>query len=261
MNGLISVTGVILARAGSKRIKLKNLRLVAGKPLVLWTIEAALASRSLSRLIVSTDDSQVAEIAGKAGAEVPFARPPELATDFVPSIDVVLHAAAWEAETQRGGSDYMMCLHATSPLRTPDDIDRSIDLAQAKHADSVIGVSQADVTNHPLRALRSRENGTIASWIENDLERAMGQELPQALRPNGAILLGRTSFLTVSRGWIGERTYPFIMPAERSVDIDSELDLRIAELLLTSRETIALAAHIPSHTPERTASRIRNVRI
>jgi N-acylneuraminate cytidylyltransferase/CMP-N,N'-diacetyllegionaminic acid synthase len=211
--------------------------MIAGKPLVQWTIEAAISSRLLSRVIVSTDDANIADVARSAGAEVPFVRPAELATDLVPSLDVILHAAAWEAQTPSGSAAYMMCLHATSPLRSAEDIDRSIALAREKNADSVIGVLPANVTNHPLRAVRRRANGTIAHWIENDMHQAMAQQLPEALSPNGAILLARTSFLIERRTWFGEATYPYLMPAERSVDVDGEFDLRFAELLLASRDT------------------------
>ena len=226
-----SVIGVVLARGGSKRIPSKNSRIMAGKPLVVWTIEAALASRSLSRLIVSTDDAQIAELARRAGAEVPFIRPSELAGDSVPSIDVVLHAAAWLSQMENATADYIMCLHPTSPLRSAQDIDGAIELAVAKDADSVIGVSEASVTTHPLRALRRNADGTVESWYDNDMQHAAGQDLPEAFCPNGAIMLARTSFLQAHRSWIGKSTYPYIMPAERSVDVDTELDFCLTEFL------------------------------
>ena len=117
------VIGLITARGGSKDIPRKNVKLLAGKPLIAWSIEAALRSRGLSRLIVSTDDEEIAEVSAKWGAEVPFIRPAELATDDSPHIEAVKHAIDWLLENENAYPDYIMTLQPTSPLRSSSDID------------------------------------------------------------------------------------------------------------------------------------------
>src|ERR1700730_1555845 len=141
-HGKHTILGVIPARGGSKAIPRKNLAVLANRPLIAWTVEVAIASDSLDRLVISTDDPEIAEIGKKLGAEVPFLRPTELATDTSTSMEVVLHAIQWFDENENYRPDYVLLLQPTSPLRTVTDIRKSIELLLAKRGDSVVSVCE-----------------------------------------------------------------------------------------------------------------------
>ena len=134
---MTKILGLITARGGSKGIPGKNIKPLAGKPLIAWTIEAANNSRLLSQVIVSTDDNEIARSAQAWGAEVPFKRPEELAQDQSSHLDVVLHALQWYQLQHRALPEYVMLLQPTSPLRTANDIDAAISLAAQKQADAI----------------------------------------------------------------------------------------------------------------------------
>ncbi|MCI0533120.1 acylneuraminate cytidylyltransferase family protein, partial [bacterium] len=137
---MIKTLGIITARGGSKGIPRKNIKELMGKPLIAYTILAAKGSALLSRAIVSTDDAEIAEIARMHGADVPFMRPAELAEDASTSIAVVQHAVSWIRENENEIYDYVMILQPTSPLRTAEDIDACIKIADETHADSVMSM-------------------------------------------------------------------------------------------------------------------------
>lgn len=146
-----TILGLIPARGGSKGIPRKNIKLLAGKPLIAWTIEAALDSSCFARLIVSTDDAEIASVARQYGAEVPFLRPAELASDAASSMDVVLHGLDWLAQAAQSLPGLVMLLQPTSPLRTPEDIQAAITLQTEKNAEAVVSVCEAA---HPVQWLR-----------------------------------------------------------------------------------------------------------
>lgn len=227
MSGII---GLITARGGSKGIPHKNIRPLAGKPLIAWTIHAARQSQTLNRVIVSTDDVEIAEVAREWGAEVPFMRPPELAQDDSPHHDVILHAVNWlEAETA-SPPRYIMLLQPTSPLRTAEDIDRAIALATEKDADSVISV--CPIPHHPYFSKQITPDGKLLDFIERPQGYLPRQGLPPAYALNGAIYLVRRSVLLEREDWYTDRTFAYIMPPERSLDIDTPWDLHLADLIL-----------------------------
>jgi len=228
------IVGVITARGGSKGIPRKNTVLLAGKPLIAWTIEAALQSRRLDRLIVSTDDSEIAEISRAWGAEVPFLRPPELAEDNTPHILVVLHALDWLHESSGISPDYLMLLQPTSPLRSADDIDTAIEVAQARDAIAVVSV--AEVHRHPYLSKRILEDGTLVDFVESDIAYLRRQALPPAYALNGAIYLNRPESLLHDRKFIPPGTLGYVMPPERSMDVDSPWDLYLIELVLRDQQ-------------------------
>lgn len=223
---------IIPARRGSKGVPHKNIRLVAGKPLIAYTIEAALAVRDrLHRLIVSTDDEQIAEVARCFGAEVPFLRPADLSGDRVPMVPVLQHAVG-EVEAQDGlRLDWVLLLQPTAPLRTPDDIRAALDLAERGGCDSVISVVQVFAV-HPI-LMKRIENDRLLPFCIEEKEGTRRQDYqPPAYMRNGAIYLTRRDVL-MERGSIwGEVIRPYVMPEERSVSIDSELDLKLADLIL-----------------------------
>lgn len=227
MSGII---GLITARGGSKAVPRKNIRLVAGKPLIAWTIQAAQQSQSLGRVIISTDNLEIAEVAREWGAEVPFMRPPELAQDDSSHHDVVIHALRWLESQPAAPPDYLMLLQPTSPLRTAEDIDRAIALAIEKDADAVVSVSPAH--DHPYLSKQISTDGKMLDFVTRPKGYLPRQALPPAYALNGAIYLVRRSLLLESEDWYTDNTYAYVMPPERSIDIDSPWDLHLVELIL-----------------------------
>ncbi|NLY88085.1 MAG: acylneuraminate cytidylyltransferase family protein [Firmicutes bacterium] len=212
---------VIPARGGSKRLPLKNLRLLAGKPLICHTIEAARKAPAVSRVLVSTDDPRIREVSLAAGAEVPFLRPAELAGDHTAMVDVIIHAVAYLAEKENQIFPYFAVLQPTSPLRTAEDIDRAFALLRDSPADSLVSVS--------ARPLRSEE---IYRRKEGFIEPSFSPADRQCfLRLNGALYMGKTSLLK-ERRLLGDAVLPYPMPESRSLDIDYPEDLELARILL-----------------------------
>lgn len=219
--------GLIPARGGSKGIPRKNIRLMAGKPLIAWTIEAALCSTRLDAVVVSTDDEEIAEVSRAVGAQVPFIRPAELAADDTPGIDPVLHAMGMLPQY-----DAVLLLQPTSPLRTTEDIDGLLSLAAATGAKSVVSVCEPE--DHPFWMYRLGTDRRLERLIETP-DIARRQDLPPVFALNGAMYFAHVDCLHRRRGFVGAETLGYPMPVERSVDIDGPLDWRIAELLLGDR--------------------------
>ena len=224
------IIGLVTARGGSKSIPRKNITLLAGKPLIAWTIEAALQSRGLSRVVVSTDDQEIAEVSKKWGAEVPFMRPTELAQDDSPHVPVLIHAVEWLEEVEGATVDYLMLLQPTSPLRSAKDIDLAIELALDKNADSVISVCEAPV--HPYFTRRITSDGRLQKFVQKPDGYLRRQVLPPAYAWNGAIFLIRRDILIEKQTREPERTYAYVMPPERSLDVDTPWELYLADLVL-----------------------------
>ena len=215
---------LIPARGGSKGIPRKNIKLIAGKPLIVWTIEAALRSSLLSAVVVSTDDLEIAEIARRAGAQVPFMRPPELAQDQTPGLDPVLHAL-----DQLPQYDSVLLLQPTSPMRTTQDIDGCLNLVSEKKYPSVVSVTEADT--HPYWAYRLNADETMVRFVDA-APIARRQDLPSAFALNGAMYFARADWLRSSGNLVGAGTVAYVMSKENSVDLDTPLDWKFAELLL-----------------------------
>jgi CMP-N,N'-diacetyllegionaminic acid synthase len=243
----MTVLGIITARGGSKGIPGKNLRLLAGKPLLSYTIEAARSSRSLDRLILSTDDESIAEAGRALGCEVPFIRPAELARDETAHLPVIQHAARWMADHERYRPDAVMTLQPTSPLRRPEDITSSIRLLDESGADSVLSVSEVPAHVHPMRALRVDASGEAVLFVTGQpvatrINRR--QDLPPAWTMNGAIYLCRTGVLfAASPSLYGDRVVAYRMPLEYGISIDDLDDWAAAERVLAQ---IAPSSGLPS---------------
>lgn len=231
--GSPEVIGLITARGGSKSVPDKNIKLLAGKPLIAWTIEAACQSRGLSRVMVSTDSPRIARVAQEWGAEVPFLRPSELAQDNSSHILVVDHAIKWLETNMQSWPDYIMLLQPTSPLRTDADIDAAIDLAVKKKAVGVVSVCPAE--SHPFLSKRILADGTLADFITSDIPYLRRQDLPPAHVLNGAIYLNQRESLLADQTFCPPGTHAYVMPPERSLDIDSPWDFHLAELILRDR--------------------------
>ncbi len=230
-----TVFGIITARGGSKGIPRKNIARVAGRPLIAWTIAAARASRHLTRLLVSTDDNAIAEISRTEGAEVPFLRPSELSEDDSPHVAVVQHALAWLRDQEACEPDFVMLLQPTSPLRTAADIDAAIELAERSGTEAVVGVTE--VRQHPYLMYRLDPAGRLTPFIGHDLEYARRQDFPPLYAANGAIYLIRPSCLNRSGTFTPAGAQAYVMPPERSLDVDTPWDLQWAEWLLTRQMT------------------------
>lgn len=234
---MIEVVGLITARGGSKGIPRKNIRKLAGKPLLAWTIEAARQSRLLSRVIMSTEDNEIAQTARECGAEVPFMRPAELAGDDSAHIPVVRHAADWLEQHEGRAPEFLMVLQPPTPLRTAADIDGAIELADEKNADAVVSVVEAQ--HHPFLTRRMTEAGSLVEFVPCDIEYPRRQDLPPAYALNGAIYLIRCSRLPQLKTLVPQGSLGFPMPPERSLDIDTPWDFHLAELILKDSFTQA----------------------
>ncbi len=202
---------------------------MAGKPLITWTIEQAAKSKYIDKIITSTYDEEIANISKKYGAEVPFVRPKELATDKARGIDVVLHAIGW-LEENNWSYDPLILLQPTSPLRIFEDIDKAIELLFSKKAKAVVSVCLSE--HHPYKANTLPTDGSMKNFARGDIANNNRQELPTYYRENGAIYLFYCDYVKKRKGFFGNETFAYIMPQERSIDIDSEIDIKIAEILL-----------------------------
>jgi CMP-N,N'-diacetyllegionaminic acid synthase len=227
------VLAVITARGGSKGVPRKNIRQVAGKPLIVWTIETALQVRQhIHQVIVSTEDAEIAEISLACGAEVPFLRPPELAADTTPTLPVLQHAVQFIEALDARRMDWVLLLQPTSPLRTTEDILACLALARAGGCDSVISVVQ--VPTHPLFIKRIQNDRLLPfsnELVEKEGTRRQDAQPPAYVR-NGAIYITRRDVLMEQGSIWGQVIRPYVMPAERSVNVDSEMDLKLAEIIL-----------------------------
>jgi CMP-N,N'-diacetyllegionaminic acid synthase len=230
----MEILGLITARGGSKSIPGKNVKLLAGKPLIRWTIDEALKSSLVSRLVVSTDDDEIERVGLEGGAEVPFKRPAEMAGDASPHIDVIIHALEWLKLEQDYQPDYVLLLQPTSPFRTVADIDGAIQLAALKpDAEAVVGVCETE--HHPFLAKKIDSEGGLEDFVKSDLAYLRRQDLPPAYVINGAIYLNKPDSLRKNRKIIPSGTLAYVMPQERSMDVDTPWDFYLADLIMSDR--------------------------
>ncbi len=229
----MNILGLIPARGGSKGLPRKNLAPLAGRPLIAHTIEAAKASRALGRVVVSTEDEEIARSARNWGAETPFLRPAELAADTAGALPVMRHAMeALEAEGWR--ADVLVYLQPTSPLRRARHIDGAVDLLIAQGADTVVSVIPVPHQFNPVSLLRL-ENGLLKPYLPQDTPILRRQDKPEVWARNGPAVLACTREVIMKQGLIyGQRTLPFFMSPEESLDIDSAFDLALVEWALAS---------------------------
>ena len=223
------ILAIIPARGGSKGIPNKNIKLLGGKPLIVWTIQAAQQAKIFDLILVSTDSAQIAQTAKTAGAVIPFLRPRYLSTDTAKTMDAVLHAIEW-LERESKYFDLVMVLQPTSPLRTAKDIQQALKLFKRKKAESVISVTKTE--HHPRWANTLQADGNMKNFMTADIFAKNRQQLPIYYRLNGAIYLADVKILRNKKNLWNNKTYAYIMPSERSVDIDQILDFQLTELLL-----------------------------
>lgn len=231
------VLGIITARGGSKGVPGKNIKLLAGKPLIVYTIESAKKSGVFDRLILSTDDPKIAEVAKKYGCEVPFMRPNELAQDKTPHLPVIQHAIRWLKDKENYWPDYVMILQPTSPLRQPFHIKGAVDIIVETKADSVLGVMEIPGHFNPMWAIKIDDQGFAKLFVTGEPIRKRvlrRQELPGAYTNNGAIYLFKTQLLfdSVEPNLYGEKAAVYFMDDKYNITIDTFADWNRAEELL-----------------------------
>lgn len=223
------ILALIPARGGSKRLPGKNIRILRGKPLIVWSIDVAKDIPEICDILVSTDDPATAGVCTEAGALVPWLRPEELATDTARSIDVCLHALDWY-ESDRGSVDGLLLLQPTSPYRSPQTIKSGMALFREYQGRPVIGVSPAEA--HPMWCFKV-EGDTMHPFLDEGGLTLRSQDLPPAYVVNGAFYLATPSYLRTRQSFYGEDTVPLMIGSQQeAIDIDTEWDWTLAERIL-----------------------------
>jgi N-acylneuraminate cytidylyltransferase/CMP-N,N'-diacetyllegionaminic acid synthase len=220
---------IIPARGGSKGLPNKNIKELNGIPLIAYTIKAALAAKHVSRIIISTDSPEIAEIGIRYGAEVPFLRPTSLSQDNSKIIDAFIYTIERLNTEENATINTFIKLQPTSPLRTSQHIDEAIQLFYDKKPDSLISYIKMP---HPPEWACKIDNGKVSKYFNDGSEPINRQELPQAYMPNGAIYILQYKVLKVTRQYITNNTIPYIMPTRESTDIDNLEDFELAEYYL-----------------------------
>lgn len=219
------VLAVIPARGGSKGVPRKNIRMLAGKPLIAWTISVAKESKYIDRLIISSEDEEIIEVARRLGCEAPFVRPIELARDDTPGIEPVLHALR-----MLPGYDYVVLLQPTSPLRIAADIDGALEVCISRGAKSTVSVAEPDKSPYWMFKVDSERR--MQRLVDDGELITRRQDLPKVFVVNGAVYVADCEWLIQKRSFLTDETLAYEMSRERSLDIDTERDMRLCELLL-----------------------------
>lgn len=227
----MNVLGLIPARGGSKGIPRKNIRLLCGKPLLAYTAEAALASARLNRVILSTEDEEIAEVGRRCGLEVPFLRPAELAADTTPTLPVVQHALQWlEARGER--FDAVCLLQPTNPLRRPAEIDACIELLETSDADAVVTVLPVPAEYNPHWVYFKSDDGTLRLSTGERTPISRRQDLPPAFHREGSVYVTRRQVVMDDNSLYGKRLAACVIDPARSVNIDTDSDWDRAAALI-----------------------------
>ncbi len=224
-----TVLAIITARGGSKGLPRKNVLPVAAKPLIAWTVEAARQSRYIDRLILSSEDQEIIDTACACGCEAPFRRPDVLAKDDTPGIEPVLHAIT----TLKQNYDYIVLLQPTSPLRTTADIDNCIETCIRGGANTCVSVTK--VKKSPYWMFSLDEAKRLKPLMIDTPLPTRRQDSPTAYVLNGAVYVARREWLLKEKVFVGKGTVAYVMPEERSLDIDNKADLELAEYYLQRR--------------------------
>jgi CMP-N-acetylneuraminic acid synthetase len=223
------ILAVVPARGGSKSVPKKNIAPLANKPLIAYTLESARQSKRLTQTIVSTDCADIAEVVRSLGGDVPFMRPENLSGDMALSLPVIQHAVMHMETANKKKFDFVVMLQPTSPFRTAGDIDECINLLIESGADSAISVVNVGA-NHPLRMKRVVATNHLVNYVDQGMEDMRPrQSLPPVYIRNGAIYAARRETLMEHNSFVGDDCRAYIMPKDRSINIDTEDDLIIAE--------------------------------
>lgn len=229
----MDIIAIIPARGGSKGIPRKNIKNINGKPLISYTIAEVKKSKYINRIIVSTEDREIAEISKKYGAEVPFLRPKELAGDSTPGIDPIIHCINWLKENENYRPEYVCLLQCTSPFRKVNQIDEAFEKLISKDSNSIVSVCESEISPYWMKKI---DNGKMKDFLEDISFYARRQDTPTVYRLNGAIYIAKTDFLLKNKNWYTENTLSYIMDRNSSIDIDDMIDFKFAEFLMKENE-------------------------
>jgi pseudaminic acid cytidylyltransferase len=221
---------VIPARGGSKRIPRKNVRNFFGKPMIAWSIDAALSSGLFDHVIVSTDDNEIADIAVQYGAEVPFMRPAELADDYVGTAEVIAHSTQWAVD-QFGSIGAVCCIYSTAPFVQADDLKRGLDALCSGEWDFAFSVT--DFAFPIFRSFKQNDQGGVEMFFPEHFS-TRSQDLPKALHDAGQFYWGLPDAWLSRKRVFSDASFPIFIPRWRVQDIDTEEDLRRAELMFAA---------------------------
>lgn len=227
-----SFIAIIPARGGSKRLPRKNVLNLGGKPLIAWSIEAVLSCQIVDEVMVTTDDEEIATVATKFGANVPFLRPAVLASDTATSFDAIKHAVDFYKHELGREFDFVVLLQPTSPLRNAENIVEAIELLVKKNADAVISVCEVD--HSPLWANTLPSDLSLDKFLRDEVKNARSQDLPKYYRLNGAIYICSTERLLEEKSFfISSNNFAYVMNKEKSVDVDDLFDFKMAKCILS----------------------------
>jgi len=228
-----NIVGIIPARGGSKGIPRKNIRKLAGKPLLTYTAEAAFGSKLLNRIILSTEDEEIKQLGLKLGLDVPFIRPAKLAEDNTPSLPVIQHAVRTLEVDENYRSYVIVVLQPTSPLRTSEHIDEALEIFLSENADSLVSVTEVTHNMNPYSVMRLKKDGTIEPFLKYDENKNLRQVKPVFYARNGAaIYICSYECLIDKNSLFGDSTLPYFMKKEDSFDLDDEVDWFVLESIL-----------------------------
>lgn len=230
MIGGKSVLALLTARGGSKGVPGKNIKPLAGKPLIAWSVEAARGSRYVDRVLVSTDSDEIAAAVMAAGGEAPFRRPAELAGDLSKQEDAILHAMTW-CEANDRAYDILLVLAPTTPLRDAAEIDAALELlVRNQKARAVFSVRECD--HSPLFANRLPEDGAMADFVPHELRLKNRQELPTYYQLSGSVTLAYWDHFKAEGSFLTPATYAYVTDSRKGLDIDTMADFLLAEIYM-----------------------------
>ena len=231
------VLAIIPARGGSKGLPGKNIRPLNGIPLVAWPIKAALASQYIDRVIVSTDDENIAEIALEYGADVPFMRPIEFAQDTSPSSDAIIHALTFCNEKD-GDYDYIVLLEPTSPLTETADVDNALEVLDGSNGFAIVGASKVEST-HPVYCATINEDGFLQPYHRESFAKPIRrQDVDDVYFFDGSLYVSDVKHYLATKTFYHQYTLPYIVPAWKAIEIDTLLDFLKIETVLNNKELL-----------------------
>ncbi len=224
----MKVLFIITARGGSKGVPKKNIRMLGGLPLVAYKIISARKCKYTSRVIVSTDDEEIAKISKRYGAEVPFLRPKELATDIASSMDVVLHAMNWIKNNDKDSYDYVCMLEPSSPFASYQDLNNAIDLISSSNADTLLGMKEAEISTNFIHELDNNGGLSEFYYAIRKLSSVRRQDQKKEYTMNGCMYIAKWNYFEKYKLFHSENSIPYIMSEEKSIEIDTILDYELA---------------------------------
>ncbi|MBN1035234.1 acylneuraminate cytidylyltransferase family protein [Clostridium botulinum] len=227
------ILAIVPARGGSKGLPGKNILNLNGKPLIAHTILASKNSKFVTRVVVSTDDKEIAKISKKYGAEVPYLRPSSLAKDKSLTIDSVFHMLDYLEKYECYFPEYVLLLQCTSPLRNEQHIDEAIEKLVKSNFHGIISICESEVNPYWTNILK---NENLQYFLEEGKNITRRQDLPNIYRYNGAIYLAKTEVLKRERTFEVENLTGYVMDRESSIDIDTEIDFKIAEIIMKNKD-------------------------